>query len=312
MNPVTTLAHSVERSICRPIAASNESLWATTSVMVGSGDASSIILSDASCREERRMQKRKIYRAVRFDSKAISEADKVFGSLSSKKTKHGTLAVDINPNERWTFDTMAEFLAAADRGLPDMTAHTQDWDLHLMVTTYQDNTSISVAGPTRDDIETVFSVFERNAERCRIPESDKPKDEVKVFIGHGQDPQWRDLKDHLHEKHGYEIEAYEIGSRAGHTIRDILEEMMEESTFALLVMTGEDETKDGKLLARQNVVHEAGLFQGRLGFSRAIILLEEGTDEFSNIHGIQQIRFSKSKIKESFGDVLAVLKRELG
>ena len=76
-------------------------------------------------------------------------------------------------------------------------------------------------------------------------------------------------------------------------------------------MTGEDETKDGKTLARQNVVHEAGLFQGKLGFSRAIILLEDGTEEFSNIHGLQQIRFSKGRIRESFGDVVAVLKREL-
>jgi predicted nucleotide-binding protein len=258
------------------------------------------------------MQKRKIYRAVRFDSKAISEADRVFSSLSSKKKKYGTLAVDVNPDERWTFDTLAEFLAAADRGLPDMSTHTEDWDLQLVITTFENRASISVAAPTRDGIETVFSVFEKNAERCRIPESEMPKDEAKVFIGHGQNSQWRDLKDHLHEKHGYQIEAYEIGSRAGHTIRDVLEEMMKESTFALLVMTGEDETKDGKLLARQNVVHEAGLFQGKLGFSRAIILLEEGTDEFSNIQGIQQIRFSKNKIKESFGDVLAVLKRELG
>jgi len=91
-----------------------------------------------------------------------------------------------------------------------------------------------------------------------------------------------------------------------------LEEMLDSSSFALLVMTGEDETKDGKTLARQNVVHEAGLFQGKLGFSRAIILLEDGTEEFSNIHGLQQIRFSKGRIRESFGDVLAVLKRELG
>ena len=59
-------------------------------------------------------------------------------------------------------------------------------------------------------------------------------------------------------------------------------------------------------------MHESGLFQGKLGFSRAIILLEDGTEEFSNIAGLQQIRFSKGKIKESFGDVLAVLKRELG
>jgi predicted nucleotide-binding protein len=88
--------------------------------------------------------------------------------------------------------------------------------------------------------------------------------------------------------------------------------MLEASSFALLVMTGEDESKDGSRRARQNVDHEADLFQGKLGFSRAIILLEDGTEEFSNIDGLQQIRFSKGKIKESFGDVLAVLKRELG
>ena len=75
-------------------------------------------------------------------------------------------------------------------------------------------------------------------------------------------------------------------------------------------MTGEDETPDGKFRARQNVIHEIGLFQGRLGFNKAIVLLEEGTEEFSNIHGIEQIRFTKGKIKETFGETLAVLKRE--
>jgi len=78
------------------------------------------------------------------------------------------------------------------------------------------------------------------------------------------------------------------------------------------VMTGEDEASGGRTLARQNVIHEAGLFQGRLGFSRAIVLLEAGTEEFSNIEGVQQIRFAKGNIKETFGDVLAVLRREFG
>jgi predicted nucleotide-binding protein len=169
-----------------------------------------------------------------------------------------------------------------------------------------------VEAPGRAQIERIFSVFDKDAERCRLPEIPREEQHGKVFIGHGGNAQWEDLKDHLHEKHGYSIEAYEIGSRAGHTIRDVLEEMLEESSFALLVMTGEDETKDGKIRARQNVVHEAGLFQGRLGFNRAIVMLEEGTEEFSNISGIQQIRFAKGNIREAFGDVLAVLKRELG
>ena len=35
-----------------------------------------------------------------------------------------------------------------------------------------------------------------------------------------------------------------------------------------------------------NVIHEVGLFQGRLGANKAIILLEDGCEEFSNIQGL--------------------------
>jgi len=61
-------------------------------------------------------------------------------------------------------------------------------------------------------------------------------------------------------------------------------------------MTAEEEKADGKMQARMNVVHEAGLFQGRLGFSRAIVMLEKGCDEFSNIED-WQIRFPKNNIR---------------
>lgn len=70
-------------------------------------------------------------------------------------------------------------------------------------------------------------------------------------------------------------------------------------------MTGEDEV-DGKLRARENVVHEVGLFQGRLGFGRAIVLLEEGCEEFSNIQGLGQIRFPKGNISAKFEEIRAV------
>jgi predicted nucleotide-binding protein len=79
--------------------------------------------------------------------------------------------------------------------------------------------------------------------------------------------------------------------------------MLDAAAIALLVMTGEDELQNGKLRARMNVVHEAGLFQGRLGFNRAIILLEEGCDQFSNVEGLGQIRFPKGNIKAAFEEV---------
>jgi predicted nucleotide-binding protein len=86
--------------------------------------------------------------------------------------------------------------------------------------------------------------------------------------------------------------------------------MLDTTGVAFLVMTGEDERADGAVVARMNVVHEAGLFQGRLGFNRAIVLLEEGCEEFSNIHGLGQIRFPKGNIGAVFEKIREVLERE--
>jgi len=97
---------------------------------------------------------------------------------------------------------------------------------------------------------------------------------------------------------------------AGITNITRLSEMLDTSAFALLVMTGEDEQSDGKIRARMNVIHEAGLFKGKLGFSRAVIILEEGCEEFSNIAGLGQIRFPKNNIKAVFEEVRQVLERE--
>jgi predicted nucleotide-binding protein len=77
-----------------------------------------------------------------------------------------------------------------------------------------------------------------------------------------------------------------------------------------LVLTAEDEHPDGSLHPRENVIHEAGLFQGKLGFERAIILREQGCAEFSNIHGLTQIPFPKNNISAIFEEVRRVLERE--
>lgn len=133
---------------------------------------------------------------------------------------------------------------------------------------------------------------------------------ITVFIGHGADRQWRDLKDHLQDQHKIKVIAYEISPRAGLSVKEVLEKMLSESSFAILVLTGEDIHSDGELHARENVVHECGLFQGHLGFTKAIVLLEQGVKEFSNILGINQIRFPKGGIRQTFGDVVATIRRE--
>jgi predicted nucleotide-binding protein len=131
-----------------------------------------------------------------------------------------------------------------------------------------------------------------------------------VFIGHGRSKEWKDLKDFISERTRLPWDEFNRVPVAGipNTVR--LSTMLDAAAIAFLVMTAEDEKADGTMQARMNVVHEAGLFQGRLGFSRAIVMLEEGCEAFSNIEGLGQIRFPKNNIKAAFHDVQLVLERE--
>jgi len=104
--------------------------------------------------------------------------------------------------------------------------------------------------------------------------------------------------------------AYESESRAGDSIVPILEGMLNQATFAVLILTAEDETADGGKRARQNVIHEAGLFQGRLGFKKAILLRQDGLEDFSNVAGLQYVSFTGDRIDQTFYELQRVLKRE--
>lgn len=131
-----------------------------------------------------------------------------------------------------------------------------------------------------------------------------------IFIGHGRSPYWRELKDFVSDRLCLPWDEFNGVPIAGiHNITRLVE-MLDHACFAFLIMTAEDELADGSRQARMNVIHEVGLFQGRLGFERAIVLLEEGCEEFSNIHGLGQIRFAKGKISGVFDEVRQVLERE--
>ena len=132
----------------------------------------------------------------------------------------------------------------------------------------------------------------------------------KIFIGHGRSPVWRELKDFIVETLGLEYEEFDRISAAGKSINNRLEEMLDKSCMAFLIMTGEDEHSDGSPHARQNVIHEIGKCQEKFGSEQAIILLEKGCGKFSNMDGIIYIDFAKGNIKETFGEIVRVLIRE--
>ena len=267
----------------------------------------------------------KTYESTRFSEVAIRSAvakfDELFKNRQNLDVQHRRLVM-AKGNQTWRFDKEDDFFTHYS-DCDSATYHREISQAGKMssaeftiVFRRRDTTIVSVetnqdclkAG-RRGSILAVFQVLTEYEDECRLPQKTTELDSKPViFIGHGRSQAWRDLKDHLTDKHDYRVEAYEAGARAGHTIRDILESMLKNSSFALLVLTKEDATADGGVRARQNVIHETGLFQGKLGFSRAIVLLESGTEDFTNISGIEQLRFTK--IQETFGDIIATLKRE--
>ena len=140
--------------------------------------------------------------------------------------------------------------------------------------------------------------------------SNRSRAGAKVFIGHGRSLLWRDLKDFISDRLHLPYDEFNREPTAGKSTKERLEEMLNDCCFAFLIMTAEDEHSDNTLHARENVIHEIGLFQGRLGFSKAIVLLEEGCTEFSNIHGLTQIRFPLGNIMAKSEELRRVLERE--
>lgn len=257
--------------------------------------------------------RRKIYKRVSFPPEVIEKGmSEFFLILQEAGDKFRCSFLNYSIDDQ---DTMIKNPVEHDRRIGFLTDNFSfyiysDADKKFSLVRLNQNLVVMV-----DDVDSlaqadrILHVFNRDYSVHQLPPEETLKG-VTVFVGHGRNSIWRDLKDHLQDKHGIKVIAYETGARAGYTIQEVLQEISSEVSIAFLVHTGEDIDRDGIAHARENVVHETGLFQGKLSFKRSIILLEDGCNEFSNISGLQQLRFQKGNIKEIFGDVLAVLRRE--
>ncbi|EAR25542.1 hypothetical protein A20C1_04726 [marine actinobacterium PHSC20C1] len=246
---------------------------------------------------------------IRFSRATLQAFIEEAKRLAGPETEDGHTYLTVQrDSQEWQLPTVEQFLTEIGYGYSEFTASVRWGDAGSVRLAYSSNFLAEVAYPHRHKVEefTQF-VLDRCDQGKRIQLARKP---LQVFIGHGRSEAWKDLKNHLTDIHHIKVDAYEVASRGGFTIREVLDSMLKSSTLALLVMTAEDTQDDGSMRARQNVVHEAGLFQGRLGFQRALILKERGVELMSNVDGVQFIEFAPGNIREAFGDVLGVIKRE--
>jgi predicted nucleotide-binding protein len=166
----------------------------------------------------------------------------------------------------------------------------------------------------RDDLESHPEHYASKLATASKTESASSKPQSvkshKIFLGHGHNNLWARVHIYLKDEMHLDVEEWETHSRAGLHSVEVLKQALESNTFAVMVVTGEDATADGGIRARQNVVHEIGLFQGKLGFEKVALLQQDGIEEFSNLAGLQVISFPSERIESAFYELGRMLKRE--
>lgn len=155
----------------------------------------------------------------------------------------------------------------------------------------------------RRDIDYVFEVLASS----RAAEASPALRPQRVFISHGRSEDWHEVQTHI--ERDLDIRTLELTQEpnVGRTVLQKLTEESDRCSYAVVVMTGDDEIPGDAPRARQNVLHEIGFFQGKFGLPRVSLLYEEGTDVPSNIHGLVYIPFPKGLVAAAFG----ALDREL-
>lgn len=230
-------------------------------------------------------------------------------SIAEMDSRALEFVVALESGDEWQVDSRSEFYELYRT--PNITraslANPRRPPFELRFAIY-DGTEVKMTHGDRAEIYELFEIFETGAKDASSSYPVAESATMTVFLGHGNSATWRELKEFL-ELHGIRVVTYETEKRHGYSVKETLEAMLHSCNFAVLIHTAEDEQQDGAIRARQNVVHETGLFQGRLGFARAIVVREARCNSFSNVDGINEIRYNSPK--EAFGEVLLAIRREL-
>ncbi|MFI5914348.1 PfkB family carbohydrate kinase [Dactylosporangium sp. NPDC051541] len=138
-----------------------------------------------------------------------------------------------------------------------------------------------------------------------------PVEPVGVFIAHGGSSDWLAVKDLIENELGLPVHFFERQTWGSVAVTEALEANLSLCSFAVCVLTADDLTLEGRHLARPNVVHEIGLFQGKYGFDRVAVLAEEGCDYVPELAAPYTIPFPRRGISSVLWRLRQLLKRRV-
>jgi len=131
-----------------------------------------------------------------------------------------------------------------------------------------------------------------------------------VLLVHDEDPQWRAVRRFIAED--CRLMTYEVSSvdMEPDDFIELMREHLARCSFAVCLLCATETMADGHIRADQDIVYQAGLFQGRYGFGRVAILAEEGCGTFSNIAGLIRLSYPPKLVDSTFFELERMLRRE--
>jgi predicted nucleotide-binding protein len=103
----------------------------------------------------------------------------------------------------------------------------------------------------------------------------------KIFIVHGHNEEMKLTAARLIEKLGLKPIILHEQPNKGRTIIEKFERLTQDISFAIVLLSADDEKADGKYQARQNVILEWGYFIAKLGRENVVALYDESTESDS-------------------------------
>ena len=131
-------------------------------------------------------EKTKTYERVIFTPEVIKEAvEKLKATLSSEsEMTRQSLTIGISSQEKWRHDTEEEFFADYRKGFRhvnfEQAYRTKDKAGSIRIWSINDNSEVSISFGSRVDVEKVFSIFEQNVDKCRLPKQLKDKSKAET------------------------------------------------------------------------------------------------------------------------------------
>ena len=162
-------------------------------------------------------------------------------------------------------------------------------------------------GPHLEEKDTVFQAIQNILDFVRRSIlGDAVTLPRKIWIIHGTDPDWKDLRTML-MKWGLEVDEFNEMNVAGVPIVQRWRQMANSARFAFAFLTEDEVVTKERRLPRLNVAHEVGLCHARLGLEGTFILRQGEAEVFTNLSGIVYMQYQKGRLAEMELDIKQLL-----